>query len=164
LWEVPSEQLLTKPGLLPFAVLSQPQDAVNVLTEVARQIEEIEDKQIQSNLAATSAILAGLVLDKIVIKRLLKEEIMKESVMYQEIRSEAKAEGFAEGLQRGKQQGLQQEANLLIRQLNRRIGQIPQDLTRQVSNLPLEQLENLGEALLDFTTEADLVNWLNQCQ
>ena len=160
LWEVPSEQLLTKPGLLPFAVLSQPQDAVNVLTEVARQIEEIEDKQIQSNLAATSAILAGLVLDKIVIKRLLREEIMKESVMYQEIRSE----GFAEGLQRGKQQGLQQEANLLIRQLNRRIGQIPQDLTRQVSNLPLEQLENLGEALLDFTTEADLVNWLNQCQ
>jgi predicted transposase YdaD len=93
---------------------------------------------------------------------------MKESVMYQEIRSE----GFAEGLQRGKQQGIeqglqqgkQQEANLLIRLLNRRIGQIPQDLTRQVSNLPLEQLENLGEALLDFTTEADLVNWLNQCQ
>ena len=156
LWEVPSQQLLSKPGLLPFAVLSQPQDAVNVLTEVARQIEGIEDKQIQSNLAATSAILAGLVLDKIVIKRLLREEIMKESVMYQEIRSE----GFAEGLQQGKQQ----EANLLIRQLNRRIGAIPQDLTKQVSNLSLEQLENLGEALLDFTTEADLINWLNQCQ
>ena len=172
LWEVPSQQLLTKPGLLPFAVLSQPQDAVNVLTEVAKQIEGIEDKQIQSNLAATSAILAGLVLDKIVIKRLFREEIMKESVMYQEIRSEGKAEGFAEGLQQGKQQGIeqglqqgrQQEANLLIRLLNRRLGQIPQDLTRQVSNLSLEQLENLGEALLDFTTEADLVNWLNQCQ
>ena len=160
LWEVPSQQLLSKPGLLPFAVLSQPQDAVNVLTEVARQIEGIEDKQIQSNLAATSAILAGLVLDKIVIKRLLREEIMKESVMYQEIRSEGKAEGFAEGLQ----QGIEQEANLIIiRLLNRRIGQIPQDLTRQVSNLSLEQLENLGEALLDFTTEADLINWLNQC-
>ena len=165
LWEVPSEQLLTKPGLLPFAVLSQPQDAVNVLTEVARQIEGIEDKQIQSNLAATSAILAGLVLDTIVIKRLFREEIMKESVMYQEIRSEGKAEGFAEGLQQGRQQGIEQEANLIIiRQLNRRIGQIPQDLTRQVSNLSLEQLENLGEALLDFTTEADLINWLNQCQ
>ena len=165
LWEVPSQQLLSKPGLLPFAVLSQPQDAVNVLTEVAKQIEGIEDKQIQSNLAATSAILAGLVLDKIVIKRLLREEIMKESVMYQEIRSEGKAEGFAEGLQQGKQQGIEQEANLIvIRLLNRRLGQIPQDLTRQVSNLSLEQLENLGEALLDFTTEADLINWLNQCQ
>ena len=93
---------------------------------------------------------------------------MKESVMYQEIRSE----GFAEGLQQGRQQGIeqgiergrQQEASLLIRLLNRRIANIPQDLTRQVSNLSLEQLENLGEALLDFTTEADLVNWLNQCQ
>lgn len=156
LWEVPPAELLSKPGLLPFAVLSQTSQPVDVLTSVAKQIEVLEDKKVQSNIAATTAILAGLVLDKIVIKRLLREEIMKESVMYQEIKSEGKAEGFAEGIE----QGRQLEANLLIRLLKRRIGSIPKNLNTQVYSLSVEQLENLGEALLDFTSQADLENWL----
>ncbi|MDJ0671815.1 MAG: DUF4351 domain-containing protein, partial [Microcystis sp. M53598_WE2] len=28
--------------------------------------------------------------------------------------------------------------------------------------LSVEKLEDLGEALLDFETQADLINWLNQ--
>ncbi|GCA92561.1 DUF4351 domain-containing protein [Microcystis aeruginosa] len=30
------------------------------------------------------------------------------------------------------------------------------------SNEEPEKLEDLGEALLDFETQADLINWLNQ--
>lgn len=54
------------------------------------------------------------------------------------------------------------EQRLVIRLLNRRIGEIDASLIELVRELPIEQLENLGEALLDFSTVADLEAWLNQ--
>jgi len=61
------------------------------------------------------------------------------------------------------EQGRQIEGvSLILRQLNRRIGVIPANLVEQITQLPIETLENLGEALLDFQNEADLVNWLEQ--
>jgi hypothetical protein len=61
------------------------------------------------------------------------------------------------------EQGRQVEGvSLILRQLTRRMGAIPANLVEQIRQLPIETLENLGEALLDFQTEADLVNWLEQ--
>ena len=61
------------------------------------------------------------------------------------------------------EQGRQVEGvSLILRLLTRRIGAIPANLVEQISQLPIETLENLGEALLDFQNEADLVNWLEQ--
>lgn len=63
--------------------------------------------------------------------------------------------------QQDKQQAVREgEANLILRQLNRRLGQLSSDIATQVSQLPIEQLENLGEALLDFQNESDLRKWL----
>ncbi|QLE57405.1 DUF4351 domain-containing protein [Nostoc sp. TCL26-01] len=70
---------------------------------------------------------------------------------YQKDREQAKQEGRQEGKQ-----------DLILRQLNRRIGKIDVSLIERVQGLSTEQLENLGEALLDFTTVADLDIWLNQ--
>ena len=53
------------------------------------------------------------------------------------------------------------ELNLVMRQLERRIGAFSQDLQVKINKLSVEDLENLGLALLDFTTKADLVVWLN---
>jgi predicted transposase YdaD len=154
LWEVPTEQLLTSSGLFPFAVLSQTDNPEQVLEQVAVKIEEIEENKQKCDVTATTAILAGLVLDKMMIRQLLKEEIMRESVIYQDIQETSEARGI--------KQGIKQEAvKLVIRQLNRRIGQISPDLTEKVQLLSVEQLENLGEALLDFQIEEDLINWLN---
>jgi predicted transposase/invertase (TIGR01784 family) len=50
---------------------------------------------------------------------------------------------------------------LILRLLNRRVGKISIDLESQVKTLPLAQLEELGEALLDFSQMNDLVAWLN---
>jgi predicted transposase YdaD len=47
-----------------------------------------------------------------------------------------------------------------LRLLTRRVGELPQEVCQQVESLRLEQLENLGEALLDFTSMADLQAWL----
>jgi hypothetical protein len=61
------------------------------------------------------------------------------------------------------EQGRQQEAqSLILRQLNRRIGAVDAQLQAQIRSLSLSQLETLGEALLDFTTTADLITWLEQ--
>ena len=56
-----------------------------------------------------------------------------------------------------KQEG---ELSLILRQLTRRVGELPQQTRQSVENLSLEQLENLGEALLDFSSMADLQAWL----
>jgi Domain of unknown function (DUF4351) len=62
--------------------------------------------------------------------------------------------------QRGLQQGLQRERSLVLRLLNRRVGTLPEELETQISALPVDELENLGDALLDFTSLSDLQLWL----
>ena len=163
LWEIPTTELLGSTGLLPLAVLSQTQDPSKVLTEVAKKIESIEDERERNNLATSTAIIAGLVLDKMTIKRLLRNEIMKESVIYQEIEAIGEAKGLKQGLEQGLEQGKQQEAvNLILKLLQRRVGELPQEIITQIHNLSLEELENLAEVLLDFKTRTDLTNWLTE--
>ena len=55
---------------------------------------------------------------------------------------------------------LEAQRSLLIRQLTRKIGSIPVNTIDHINNLPIEQLESLGEALLDFDAIDDLINWL----
>ena len=64
LWEQPTEIFLQTSGLLPFAVLSNTSNKTNTLQKVAAQIDNISDKRTQSNLAASTFILAGLVLEE----------------------------------------------------------------------------------------------------
>lgn len=95
LWEQQTEVFLQRPGLLPYAVLSQTTDRVGVLRQVAQEIELITDRNRQSNLSAAVGILAGLVLDKEVVRRLLRRELMKESSVYQDLWQEALQEALA---------------------------------------------------------------------
>jgi predicted transposase/invertase (TIGR01784 family) len=67
---------------------------------------------------------------------------------------EAKEEGREEGRE-------EQAIALLTRLLNRRLGQpIPEVIRSRLTILPLSVLEDLSEALLDFSTIADLEAWL----
>ncbi|MBE9226683.1 DUF4351 domain-containing protein [Phormidium sp. LEGE 05292] len=68
-----------------------------------------------------------------------------------------------QGLEQGLQQGRQQEAlSLILRLINRRLGGVASDLEVRIRNLSTEKLEDLGEALLDFSEVADLVDWLDR--
>ena len=69
---------------------------------------------------------------------------MRESVIYQDI--------IREGEEKG-------ERSLILRLLTRRVGELPQLWRDRVNSLSLEQLENLGEALLDFQGIRDLETW-----
>ena len=72
---------------------------------------------------------------------------MQESVIYQDI------------LQKGDKQG---EQRTIIRQLNRRFIAIDSSLLDRVKMLTIEKLDDLAEALLDFSEISDLVTWLNR--
>lgn len=52
------------------------------------------------------------------------------------------------------------ERIIVLRQLNRRVGNIPDAVLSQIQGLSVEQLEALADALLDFSTLADLQGWL----
>jgi predicted transposase YdaD len=65
--------------------------------------------------------------------------------------------------QRGLEKGLQQgEQSLILRLLKRRIGELSPAILQQIQGLSLVQLESLGEALLDFTSADDLVEWMQR--
>ena len=60
-----------------------------------------------------------------------------------------------------KQEGIEQATlNLVIRLLTKRFGELSAEIRGSISALPLPVMENLSEALLDFTSLNDLQNWL----
>jgi len=66
---------------------------------------------------------------------------LKETQVYREIKEEG-------------------ERSLILRQLPRKVGELPQELRQGIETLSLSQLENLGVALLDFQGMDDLQAWL----
>ncbi|WP_413199280.1 Rpn family recombination-promoting nuclease/putative transposase [Nostoc piscinale] len=141
--------------------------ALMVLTTIDEEIAPSEARYLVERSATeqpetTSRAIIELVTTIMVYKfeQLSRTEVeamlgitLKETRVYREI----KEEGLQEGEQRGRTVG---ERSLVLRQLTRRVGELSQDVREQVETLSLEQLENLGEALLDFTSMADLLSWL----
>jgi predicted transposase YdaD len=75
---------------------------------------------------------------------------LQQTRVYQKARAEGETIGEA------------REQALILRLLKRRVGDVSIDLETQIKALPLDRLEELGEALLDFSQINDLVAWLNQ--
>jgi hypothetical protein len=77
-------------------------------------------------------------------------------------RAEGKAEGKTEGKAEGKVEGkVEGGITLLLRQLRRVCGELPQDVERRIRALSYSDIETLGEALLGFRTLDDLRTWLD---
>jgi predicted transposase/invertase (TIGR01784 family) len=107
------------------------------LRQVAQQIENIADKTTQSNVAASTAIISGIALNKEIIQRLLRSEIMKESVIYQDIL----LEGEAKGISKGKAEGKAEEKNQIALKMLR--SNILVDAIAEFTGLTLKQIEKL---------------------
>jgi predicted transposase/invertase (TIGR01784 family) len=88
---------------------------------------------------------------------------LQQTRVYQEARLEGKAEGETIGEVRGLERGRTQEGQaLVLRLLTRKLGPIDPQLQARINTLTIEQLESLGEALLDFTSLSDLEAWFSQ--
>jgi predicted transposase/invertase (TIGR01784 family) len=149
MWEEDPEVFLQDPALLPLAVLAGAQSTEQLLAQVSRRVDMIEEQGQRQEIAVCSQLLAGLRFDKVVIQQFFRERVMRESVIYQEI--------LQEGRQEGRQEG---ETTLILRQLTRRMGTLAPELEERIRGLSIAQLEDLAEALLDFSQPADLVTWL----
>ena len=63
---------------------------------------------------------------------------------------------YREGLEQGRDGGRTEEAQaLVLRLLDRHLGAIALATVAKIRTLPLEQVEQLGEALLDFSDRTD---------
>ena len=83
----------------------------------------------------------------------LKEADVTQTRFYQEV--------FQIGQQDGQQIGRQEgEVDIVLRQINRRCGQMPIAQQAQIKSLPINKIESLAEVLLDFKGMADLEIWL----
>ena len=166
-WEVPYTELLERrvtqlylsdlrdqqeltPNLMLLQLLVTEKDKSAVIGRKLLQ-EADTTGEFQRRLSLIETILANKFpeLTKEIIMNMLDLEIVDitQSRFYQEI--------IVEGLQEG-------EANLVIRQLRRRLGELPESQCSQIKSFPVSQLEDLGEALLDFQSIDDLDDWLQK--
>ena len=174
-WEVPYTELLERrvtqlylsdlrdqqeltPNLMLLQLLVTEKDKSAVIGRKLLQ-EADTTGEFQRRLSLIETILANKFpeLTKEIIMNMLDLEIVDitQSRFYQEI--------IVEGLQEGRQKGLQEgEANLVIRQLRRRLGELPESQCSQIKSFSVSQLEALGEALLDFQGIDDLDDWLQK--
>jgi predicted transposase YdaD len=77
--------------------------------------------------------------------------------LIEEAREEGRKKGREEARQKGRQQG---QIEFIMRLLSRRLGQINPDFESRIRQLPIDKLENLAEAMLDFSNAEDLTGWL----
>ena len=92
-------------------------------------------------------------------ERTIETFLPTERVATMEITTSWEQMGITQGKIAGRHEG---KETLVVRQLRRRFGTVPSDLASRLDTLTPDQLDDLGEALLDFHTPADLEQWLNQ--
>jgi predicted transposase/invertase (TIGR01784 family) len=153
MWEQDPSIFLEDIALLPLATLAATQSPEQLLTQVAQRVSTIESTQQRREASAYVQLLAGLRFNKALIRQVFREDIMRESVIYQEIQQEGEERGILKG-----------EQTVILRQLARRVGNVSPELQSQIQSLSLYQLEALADALLDFSTLADLRTWLQTSQ
>ena len=144
------QNLTPNVALLQLLVLDQDRSAElgKTLLQAAPTTAEF-----QRRLSLIETILANKFPDltKEIIMQILdlKQMDITQSRFYQEIRAEALQEGHQE-----------EAANLVLRLLNRRFGTLSSEQSDRVNSLSVSHLEELAEALLDFTALTDLEVWL----
>jgi predicted transposase YdaD len=145
--------------------------AVDLLTLPVRSEQELGERcrRILANRRDLEPVVFSMLFDR--FPQLSKEEIfmiaglplqeLRHTRAVQEILEEGRQEGRQEGREEGLKAGRQQEAAAwAIRQLFRRFGSLGDDSRERLSTLTLQQLEQLAEDLLDFSSPGDLQAWL----
>jgi predicted transposase YdaD len=143
-------------GLMVLTTLDN-NTAVETSRLLIQQLQNVSNGTAIINLISTIIVYKFQNLSRAEVDVMLGIELQQTRV-YQEARDEGLQVGLAEGRQEGRQEG---ESELVLRLLTRRVGNLSASVRSQIKALPLVQVEELAEALLDFTQMSDLVVWLN---
>lgn len=102
IWQEDVNVLLQSPVLFPLAVLAKTDNPESLLSQVAKEINKIENRREKINISTCVQLLAGLKFDLSLINLYFREDIMQESVVYNKI------------LDKGIQQSIQQTKSFEI--------------------------------------------------
>lgn len=137
--------------------------ALMVLTTVKEEIAPEQAKDLltrtrQEPSSPTNRAIIEMIITIMVYKfeQLSRREVesmlgitLQETRVYREIKEEGREEGREEAT-----------VNLVNRLLTKRFGELTPEIGSAITGLSLTVLEDLSEALLDFTSVADLQSWL----
>jgi predicted transposase/invertase (TIGR01784 family) len=140
-------------------IASDKQQTITRAKELANRLDKIDVDSLDFIETILVYKLPHLSREEIKKMLALNEVELRQTRFYQEVSAEGRQEGKQEGLQEGKQE----ECILLLsRLLRRKFGLQPQleNCLQELTSLPLEKLEDLADALLDFNGVSDLETWL----
>jgi hypothetical protein len=87
---------------------------------------------------------------------------LEERKQIMQITTSWKEEGRVEGLTQGRVEGrMEEKLAITLRLLNRKLGNLSEEIATQIKSLEPNQLDILTEDLLDFQTFDDLYRWLS---
>ena len=92
--------------------------------------------------------------EKVVFQSELSKMKLEEKEQIMQITTSWKEEGRVEGR-------LEEKLNITLRQLKRKLGNLPEEIVEKIKSLESSQLDSLTEDLLDFQSLSDLINWLD---
>ena len=112
-------------------------------------------------------------LSRLEIKAMLGLNLLEEPRAIREAKEEGREEGREEikamlglnlleeprAIREAKEEGREEGRSLVLRQLTKKVGDLDPSIRDRVSALSVDQLETLGEALLDFSSATDLGVW-----
>jgi predicted transposase YdaD len=158
LWEVDVNLVFEQNirTLLPFVPILKGGGEEQIVRQALRELRADEEL---SELESLLSFFSTFVLELPVVQEIMRWDmtVLRESPLAQELFREGQLEGQREGRVEGQLEG---ELTLVLRQLARRVGTLDESLVQRVRGLSLEELERLGEALLDFSDVSDLQGWL----
>jgi predicted transposase/invertase (TIGR01784 family) len=155
---LPLTDLSPNLSLLKLLVVNE-QDTASLAQAILNSAET--EEELRRRLDLVEAILVNKfpqLSTKEILKMLnLKTADVTQTRFYQEVFQEGQQAGQQAGRQAGRQEG---ETDLVLRMLTKRYGLLSLAQQEQIRSLNIEQLESLGESLLDFTEISDLDRWL----
>ncbi|MGJ0607038.1 Rpn family recombination-promoting nuclease/putative transposase [Cylindrospermopsis raciborskii] len=186
LWEIEAETVFEQnlSSLLPFVpILKGGNSEVNL----RQALLNLRKNQVLGDLEPLLSFFASFVFDIPLVQQMMRWDmtVLRESPWYNEIlkeglqeglqkgRQEGLQEGELRGEQRGRQEGLQEgrqegrqegQRKIILLLLNHKFDGIESPVVERINRLSLEQLEAMGESLLDFRQISDLEAWLKDAE
>ena len=154
--------LLQQPGLDPLvSLLTLPVRPMPEVPGATDQILRPRPDLIDTVLTILGERFPQLTREEIMALINLPTDHLRDTRFGRELIEEGRLEGEARGRLEGEARGRAAEAAAVaLRLLKRRCGTLSEATTSRIQALPLEQLEALTDALLDFSGPADLAAWL----
>jgi predicted transposase YdaD len=152
-------KFLHKPNPVASALMAKmkiaPQDRPKVKLEALKMLAGLKLND------AETYLVSGFIGTYLKLDRDEQAKFDKELGKVMSPQKEETLEIITDWMERGIEKGLEQgKADLIMRQIRRRLGVLTPLEEEKVKALTIVQLDELGEALLDFGSRSDLTKWL----